>query len=264
MGQKSEKTDEQRKKSSKTINATKDLSHKTTTTTSSSDKPSPSSSVTIAPLVSKDDFVAKYTQNKLLGRGGFGSVYEGYRKDDNLPVAIKHIPQTHIKRTAMSLNGKHAMVPVEVALLLKVKPAAAETSAVVALLDWCDLPNELILVLERPVPCMDLVKFMVTRGYILQEHEAKVITKQLVDTLIEVHSKGVFHRDIKLDNILIETSSNVPRVWLIDFGSGTVLADGGYTTEEECQNFLLSCLFKKPGSRPSLETLKNHSWLMTL
>ncbi|KAK2836038.1 hypothetical protein Q5P01_016522 [Channa striata] len=226
---------------------TEDPSHKSTTTTWSCDKPGPSSSVNTGPLVTRGVFAAKYTQKKLLGLGGFGSVYEGYRKDDNLPVAIKHIPQNRIRWTTMviqreqtdvlldlymSLNGKTTVVPVEVALLLKVKPAAAETSAVVNLLDWCYLCNEVILVLERPVPCMDLVDFMVTRGYILQEHEAKVITKQLVDALIELHFKRVFHRDIKLANILIETSSDVPRVRLIDFGCGTVLTDGGYTTEE--------------------------------
>ncbi|KAK2875603.1 hypothetical protein Q8A73_024031 [Channa argus] len=214
------------------------------------------------------------------------------------------------------------MVPLEVALLLKVKPAAAETSAVVTLLDWCDLHNELILVLERPVPCMELLDFIITRGYILQEHLAKEITKHLVDALLEVHSKSVFHRDIKLDNILIETSSDVPRVRLIDFGCGTLLRDGGYTRKEGtyeyltpewfqwrwykaepttvwqlgvvlfamlhghlpfkherqivcedpaiseglsvgCLNFLLRCLSKKSEARPSLETLKNHYWLMT-
>lgn len=37
--------------------------------------------------------------------------------------------------------------------------------------------------------------------------------KDLVDECI-------FHRDIKMENILIESGSNVPRVRLIDFGLG--------------------------------------------
>lgn len=60
----------------------------------------------------------------------------------------------------------------------------------------------------------------------------QVITKQLVDAIVEVHSKGVFHRDIKLDNILIETGSDVPRVRLIDFGCGTFLSEGRYTGDQ--------------------------------
>ncbi len=62
----------------------------------------------------------------------------------------------------------------EVALLLKVKPQAAGTSAAVTLLDWYDLDYELILVLERPVPCVDLIDYMNSRRSALQEHEAKV------------------------------------------------------------------------------------------
>ncbi|KAL7397762.1 hypothetical protein ABVT39_027549 [Epinephelus coioides] len=125
------------------------------------------------------------------------------------------------------LGGKTRKVPLEVALLLKLKPVAA----VVTLLDWYDLDNELILVLERPVPCSDLINYMNSRESVLQEHEAKAITKQLVNALIEVHSRGVFHRDIKLDNILIETGSDVPRVRLIDFGCGAFLSGRRYTLE---------------------------------
>lgn len=60
------------------------------------------------------------------------------------------------------------------ALLLKLRPAAAETSSVAALLDWYDLGREVILVLERPVPCIDLIDFIESRGSAMTEHEAKV------------------------------------------------------------------------------------------
>lgn len=44
------------------------------------------------------------------------------------------------------------------------------------------------------------------------------ILKQLVEAAAELESKQIFHRDIKVENILIETSSDVPRARLIDFG----------------------------------------------
>lgn len=47
---------------------------------------------------------------------------------------------------------------------------------------------------------------------------SQTILKQLVDAAIELQDNCIFHRDIKSENILIETSSNVPRVRLIDFG----------------------------------------------
>ncbi|XP_040004696.1 serine/threonine-protein kinase pim-2-like [Xiphias gladius] len=54
------------------------------------------------------------------------------------------------------------------------------------------------------------------------------IMKQLVEAAINMHSKGVFHRDIKSENILIETGSNVPRVRIIDFGCGCIVKKRPY------------------------------------
>lgn len=50
--------------------------------------------------------------------------------------------------------------------------------------------------------------------------------KQLVDAAITMDYKGVFHRDIKPHNILIETSSEEPRVRYIDFGCGVTFTPG--------------------------------------
>ncbi|KAJ0070525.1 hypothetical protein NL108_013980, partial [Boleophthalmus pectinirostris] len=49
---------------------------------------------------------------------------------------------------------------------------------------------------------------------------------QLVEAAIEMEAKGVFHRDIKPDNILIETGADVPRGRFIDFGCGTTFTPG--------------------------------------
>lgn len=42
--------------------------------------------------------------------------------------------------------------------------------------------------------------------------------RQLVNAAKDLVDKFIFHRDIKIENILIETGSRVPRVRLIDFG----------------------------------------------
>ncbi|XP_076595904.1 serine/threonine-protein kinase pim-1-like [Chaetodon auriga] len=228
---KSEETEEPRKKSKKTSSSS-EASKDHATGVSSRDKPSTSSSTVTAYPGNKAAFEAKYREEQVLGHGGFGAVTAGYRKDDNLPVAIKHINQYFARKTSLVLEGKFLQVPMEVVLLLKIKPAAGETSAAVELLDWYDLDDELVLILERPVPSMTLTDYIVSKESNLSEQEAKIIAKQLVDACIEILSRGVFHRDIKTENILIETGSDVPRVRIIDFGCGTYLKNGLYHGQE--------------------------------
>ncbi len=48
----------------------------------------------------------------------------------------------------------------------------------------------------------------------------QIIAKQLVDAVKGLEDKHIFHRDIKTENLLVETSSDVPRLRLIDFGLG--------------------------------------------
>ncbi|XP_071325681.1 serine/threonine-protein kinase pim-1-like [Trachinotus anak] len=180
----------------------------------------------LSPVAQRAQFETKYKQQNQLGEGGCGSVFAGYRKADKLPVAIKHVPKDKVFCTEMDQNGKE--LSVEVAIMLKLSAGttgSVRKSVPVSLLDWYDLDQELILVLERPVPCKDLFTYVEDNGGALQEKEAKIILKQLVHAATELHNQRIFHRDIKVENILIETGSKVPRVRLIDFG--------------------LSCFFKK-------------------
>lgn len=57
---------------------------------------------------------------------------------------------------------------------------------------------------------------------------SQIILKQLVDAAKELQDKCIFHRDIKVENILIETSSDVPRVRLIDFGLSCFVKEASF------------------------------------
>ncbi|XP_037552908.1 serine/threonine-protein kinase Chk2-like [Nematolebias whitei] len=91
-------------------------------------------------------------------------------------------------------------------------------SAPVSLLDWYERRRELIIVMERPVPAEDLLKYIERNGGTLKEDEAKIILKQLLDAAMHLQRESIFHRDIKTENILIETGSEFTRLRLIDFG----------------------------------------------
>ncbi|XP_059208120.1 serine/threonine-protein kinase pim-2-like [Centropristis striata] len=159
------------------------------------------------PEAQRAKFNAKYKQQKQLGEGGCGSLFAGYRKADHLPVAIKHIPRNKILYCKhVDEDGK--LLSVEVAIMLKLAAStrgSVESPASISLLDWYDLGKELILVLERPLPSKDLLEYIDAKGGCLKDAEAKIIMKQLISAVVQLQNERIFHRDIKVDNILIET-----------------------------------------------------------
>jgi len=86
---------------------------------------------------------------------------------------------------------------------------------IVQLLDHFETDDHVCLVLEY-VDGMDLYSMMVARKFkVMPEKQIRKIMNQLVDALLHCHSKGIIHRDVKLDNILMDRHGNVK---LCDFG----------------------------------------------
>ncbi|MEQ2201100.1 hypothetical protein XENOCAPTIV_007558 [Xenoophorus captivus] len=162
------------------------------------------------------EFYKKYIELHKLGEGGFGSVYAGYREKDKLPVAIKHILKNNV--VLKHRDEKDSELALEVVIMLKLRTAIVGQPSILFLLDWYDLDQELILVMERPIPAEDLSQYLTDHRGSLKEKEAKIILKQLVEATVHLEYANIFHRDIKVDNILIQTGSEGPRVYLIDFG----------------------------------------------
>jgi serine/threonine protein kinase len=84
-------------------------------------------------------------------------------------------------------------------------------------MDWDDY---LYLIMDY-VPHGDLTSLMTEKG-LLSEMSAKSMASQLLDALKYLHEKGITHRDIKPDNILVQ-SLNPFHVKLTDFGLSKVV-----------------------------------------
>lgn len=98
---------------------------------------------------------------------------------------------------------------------------------IIKLLDWYETPEEYILVLERPMPCEDLRRFFLQNGSIFKESTARAVMRQVVTAARICSERGVFHSDIKLENLLI--NPNTLQVKLIDFGSSKRLKKSSYS-----------------------------------
>jgi len=165
------------------------------------------------------EFHKLYKLEGTIGRGGFGTVFSGIRLQDKTRVAVKEVYKAKIiKKTA---DGK---MPLEVALMDQVK----NVTGVIKILDWFEMPESFFIVMER-CKGQDLFDFISEHGA-LKEAQARILFKQLLDTVLMCHNNGVLHRDIKDENILIDAANN--KIKLIDFGSGTYLHDGVYNDFE--------------------------------
>ncbi|KAM7028886.1 uncharacterized protein M8220_014027 [Acridotheres tristis] len=175
-----------------------------------------------SPQAEKPPLEQLYREGPLLGRGGCGSVYAGTRLADGAPVAIKRVGRDRIWEWARLHNG--ALVPLELVLLWMV--SCPGFRGVVRLLDWFELPDSFALVMERPERCRDLWHLL-DAGRFLPEPVARGLFCQVLQAVRHCTSRGVLHRDIKAENILVDLATG--EVKLIDFGCGTFLQDTFYT-----------------------------------
>ncbi|XP_043092069.1 serine/threonine-protein kinase pim-1-like, partial [Puntigrus tetrazona] len=159
-----------------------------------------------------------------LGQGGFGTVYEGTSKNQRKKVAIKIILKCERDRY-IELPGCSKPLFAEVAanLLLKQAPLSPY---IVYMLEWFEEEDRFILILEHPEPCKDLLKFVVNNMHWANELQTRSLMYQAVLGAKHCLDRGVFHRDIKLNNFLINTTTN--RVQLIDFGCSDLVKSTGY------------------------------------
>ncbi|XP_062315835.1 serine/threonine-protein kinase pim-2 [Osmerus eperlanus] len=183
----------------------------------------------------KEDFEKQYQFGALLGSGGFGSVFAGQRLSDGLQVAIKQVTSERVQQWARLPGEASTVVPMEIALLMHLGggPGVAGSPGhrgIIRMLDWFEVPGQgFLMVFERPQPCQDLFDFITERGS-LDEQLSQRFLRQIVEALQFCHAQGIVHRDIKDENILVDTRTG--DVKIIDFGSGALLKDTAYSEFE--------------------------------
>ncbi|XP_039540022.1 CBL-interacting serine/threonine-protein kinase 21-like isoform X3 [Pimephales promelas] len=172
----------------------------------------------------EDDILSRFKIGEMLRFGEFGKVYEGKRLEDDLEVAVKIVKKSK-NMEYIKIPGHPTPVPLEVGLLKYVN-RDPKVKEIIELLDWQDQPDQYIMVLERPPDCEDVFVFWDNRKRKLCEETARTIMAQATTAAQTCCDRGVFHGNIKLQNLLINKKTR--EVKLIDFRCGRFLKESAY------------------------------------
>lgn len=169
------------------------------------------------------DAAFPYKRAEFVASGVYGDVYRGIdtsKRGGNTPVALKYIPlsrteglPTDAVRELMSLQDLHH--PNIVSLL----HVACRGRFIVLVYEWCDCDLSAF------------VRFRYDDG-VVPETDARHIMRQLCEALAHCHDRGVIHRDLKLDNVLVRRP--MLQVKLADFGISRTYCAGQECTPSMC------------------------------
>jgi len=154
-----------------------------------------------------------YELDKEIGRGGMGIVF--LAKDTRLKrnVAIKLLPPELAFRSEIRSR-----------FLREAETAAQLSHPSIVPIYSVDERQGLVYFVMAYVDGDNLAKRIHDKGPI-EPTEARRILREVADALAVAHERGVVHRDIKPDNILLDAQSGRPMV--TDFGIARAVSEGG-------------------------------------
>lgn len=141
--------------------------------------------------------MGNYALGRLIGKGSFGKVYLAQHKLTNGSKVVLKSAKKDDANLAREIHHHRQFLHPHIARLYEV---IVTESLVWLVLEYC--------------PGDELYNYLLKHGR-MEVSKAQRIFTQLVGAVTYVHAKGCVHRDLKLENILLDKHENVK---LVDFG----------------------------------------------
>lgn len=163
-----------------------------------------------------DDY---YETGKLLGSGAYGQVLEARNRISGQIAAVKII-----SKESMDTKGE-VRLRREIGILQVINH-----ENLLKLYDVFETNDRIYLVTEI-VNGGPLFNWLESQNFQISEATSRLLTRDIARGLAYLHSYGIIHRDIKLENILLDTSGPCIKAKLIDYGLSCFLGPGQKTNE---------------------------------
>ena len=156
---------------------------------------------------------SNYELDREIGRGGMGIVYKAKDKRLKRPVAVKLLPPE------LAFRGE-----IRSRFLKEAETAAQLSHPNIVPIYSVDERDGLVYFVMAFVPGENLGARLHAEGRLSPE-EVRRILKETAEALAYAHERGVVHRDIKPDNILL-SGDDEGRVMVTDFGIARAVSEG--------------------------------------
>ena len=155
--------------------------------------------------------IGDYTLGEEIGSGAFGKVVLGKHILTGEKVAIKILDKMILNQTPED----YELVKQEISILKLVKH-----KFIVQLYEIMQTAQHIFIIMEY-CEGKEIMDYILTKTR-LSELESLKYFQQLINTLFYLHSQNIAHRDIKIDNMLLDKNQDLK---LIDFGLSTKYTD---------------------------------------
>ncbi|NXV32931.1 HUNK kinase, partial [Rissa tridactyla] len=157
--------------------------------------------------------VGNYLVGKMINKGSFAKVMEGLHIPTGEKVAIKVIDKRKAKQDSYVLKNMKRETRIHQMI---------KHPNVVRLYETLETDNSYYMVMEL---CLggDLLDRICDKKR-LAEREVRRYTRQILSAVEHLHCQGIVHRDLKIENFLLDENNNIK---IVDFGlSNTAKFEG--------------------------------------